>query len=174
MMPLKTRATEAAARQSGSWRGLWLQAGLVLLGACAVLGPGDRESSRVYPDVAPDALYDRTLQALQASGLEVTEADRTGGVITAAAQFDQRNWANCPASLMLVDDQGGESQMVDASEDHREVELRASVTDGSQGARLTLDPAFVTEPVSPMASTEGCGTTGVLENRILEAVAAQA
>ena len=173
-MHLKTEATEAAPRQIGSWRGLWPAAGLVLLGGCAALGPPDRETSRVYHDVAPDALYDRTLQAVQASGLEIAETDRAGGVITAAAQFDQRNWARCPNSLMLVNDQGGETQMVDAPEDHREVELTASVTDLPQGARVTLDPAFVTEPVSPMATTEECGTTGVLESRILEAVAAQA
>lgn len=165
MVQLKARATKGVTRKGAPWLAPGLLAGAVLLGACAGFGPADDQTTRIYQGVASDALYDRTLQALQASGLEITEADRAGGVITAAAQFDQRDWATCPDSLMLVNDQGGEAQMVDAPEDHREVELTASVTDGPQGARLTLDPAFVTEPLSAMATTEAAAPPASLKTR---------
>jgi hypothetical protein len=36
--------------------GLWLQAGVVLLGACAAVEVSDNESSRVYRDVVSDVL----------------------------------------------------------------------------------------------------------------------
>jgi hypothetical protein len=166
MAHLKARATKAMAGQGA--------ASLMLLGACAVLGPTDQETTRTYRDVAPDALYDRTVQALQTSDLEIIEADRASGVITAAGRFDQRGWATCSDSLMLVNDQGGEGQMVEAPEQHREVKLVAAVIDAPEGARLTLEPAFRSEPVGAMATSGQCRTTGRLENEILEAVAAQA
>jgi hypothetical protein len=96
-------------------------------------------------------------------------------VITAAGRFDQRNWATCQDSLKLVPDQSDELNMVEAAEDHREVELTASVAPGREGgATLTLDPAFRIEPVSAMATIEECTSTGVLERQIYQTVAAQA
>ena len=172
---LRTVTTSALARSRAAWPGLGLQAGVVLLGACATFNPSESKTSRVYPDVTSEALYDRTLQALRASHLEITTADPASGAITATAQFDRRNWATCPDSLMLVKDQSDDMNIVAAAEDHREVELTAAVTPGPEGgATLTVDPAFVTEPVSAMATTEECASTGVLERQIYQTVAAQA
>jgi hypothetical protein len=170
-MHRKTPATAAATRQSGSWRGLWLQAGLVLLGACAAPGPADRETSRAYGGVTSDELYDQTLEALRASDLEVIEAEPRTGVITAAGSFDDRGWAECTAPLGIVRDSEARSSVVPAAEGHREIELTASVSGAANGALLTLSPTFSAEPESPMATTGECTTTRVLERQILETVA---
>ena len=173
MVQPKTR-TAASAGRSARRPWIWSPAGLVLLGACAAFGPPDIETTRTYQDVGPDELYGRTLQALRASELEVTETDRASGTITAAGRFEERNWAECPRQLRLVEDQEERTHLVPAREDYRRVELHASVQGSGQGATLTLDPAFSAEPVSEFATTAECATTGALERQILEAVTGQA
>jgi hypothetical protein len=169
----KTR--HAALAGTGTrWRAIWSPASLLLLGACAALGPPEIETSRVYENVGEGELYQQTLQALRASELEVTETDRASGTITAAGRFDERNWAECLPPQRLVEDRDDRQQLVAAPEDHRRVELTASVQGGQQGARLTLAPAFSAEPVSALATTPRCRTTGALEREILAAIAAQA
>jgi hypothetical protein len=128
----------------------------------------------VYENVGEGELYQQTLQALRASELEVTETDRASGTITAAGRFDERNWAECLPPQRLVQDRDDRQQLVAAPEDHRRVELTASVQGAPEGATLTLAPAFAAEPVSALATTPGCRTTGALERQILAAVAAQA
>ena len=115
----------------------------------------------------------RTLQTLQASGLEVTETDPTRGVISAAGETDREVWAECPQPRKLVQDSEVQQHLVGIPEDYRRVELTASVSAAPEGARLTLDPAFFAEPVSALATAEECRTTGVLERPILEAVSQQ-
>jgi hypothetical protein len=169
----KTR--HAALAGTGTrWRAIWSPASLLLLGACAALGPPEIETSRVYENVGEGELYQQTLQALRASELEVTETDRASGTITAAGRFDERNWAECLPPQRLVQDRDDRQQLVAAPEDHRRVELTASVQGAPEGATLTLAPAFAAEPVSALATTPGCRTTGALERQILAAVAAQA
>jgi len=169
----KTR--HAALAETGArWRASGWPASLLLLGACAALGPPEIETSRVYENVGASELYEQTLQALRASELEVTETDRASGTITAAARVEERNWAVCPPPQRLVQDRDDRTRRVAAREDHRRVELTASVQGGQQGARLTLAPAFSAEPVSALATTPRCRTTGALEREILAAIAAQA
>lgn len=168
----RRRPTAQAAQLGRRVPGLQAASVAALLGACAT-APGDSGTSRAY-DMESERLYDRTLRALQASGLEVAETDRRRGVILAVGRFDERGWTECPSSLRLVQDQEERQHMVEAAEAYREVELRASVADGPEGARLTLEPTFVTEPASPLASTEACTTTGALERQIFDAVAAPA
>jgi hypothetical protein len=172
-MCLKTGTTRAV-RQGRSWRGLWLQTGLVLLSACAASGPADRETSRAYGGLTSDELYDQTLEALRASDLEVIEAESTAGVISAGGSFDDRGWAECTAPLTIVRDSEARSSVVPAAEDHREIELTASVSGAANGALLTLSPTFSAEPESSMATTGECTTTRVLERQILERVAERA
>ena len=169
----KTRHA-APAETGGRGRPIGWPASLLLLGACAALGPPEIETSRVYENVGPGELYAQTLQALRASELEVTETDQASGVITAAARFQERNWAECPPPQRLVQDRDDRTRRVAAREDHRRVELTASVQDGPQGATLTLAPAFSAQPVSALATSPGCRPTGALERQILAAVAAQA
>jgi hypothetical protein len=164
----------ALAGTGARWRAIGWPASLLLLGACAALGPPVIETSRVYENVSEGELYEQTLQALRASELEVTETDRASGTITAAARFEQRNWADCPPPERLVQDRDDRTRRVAAREDYRRVELTASVQDGPQGATLTLAPAFSAVPVSALATTPGCRTTGALERHILAAVAEQA
>lgn len=173
MVHFKTRNADLAARRA-PWRAIGPSAGLLLLGACAALGPPDIETSRVYGDVSPDGLYERTFQALQATDLEVTETDRASGTITAVGRFEDRNWAECPQPQRIVENEQDQEQVVAAREDYRRVELTASVQGGEQGARLTLDPAFSAQPLSALATTTECRTTGALERQILDAVAGPA
>jgi len=148
-------------------------AAATLLGACAAFGPPDIETSRSYANLGPEALYQRTLEALRASQLEVTRSDPASGVIGAVGRFEQRGWAECTQPRRIVEDSEDREEVVGARVDYRRVELMASVQGGAEGATLTLDPSFTAEPVSPMATTEECRTTGQLERQILEAVAAQ-
>lgn len=166
------RPTPAPTRQGVSRRAIGASAGLLLLGACAALGPPDIETSRVYPGVGADALYAQTLQALRASDLEITASDQASGRITAVGSFEDRGWAACHEPLRIVENQQDQSQVVAAREDYRRVELDASVQGGEDGARVTLDPDYQAEPVSALATTPECRTTGVLERQILDAVAA--
>ena len=122
--------TPAPTRRSVSRRAIGASTGLLLLGACAALGPPDIETSRVYQGVGADALYAQTLQALRASDLE----------ITAVGSFEDRGWAACHEPLRIVENQQDQEQVVAAREDYRRVELSASVQDAEDGARLTLDP----------------------------------
>ena len=170
MVPLRTQ-NAALAGQGARSPAIGASAALLLLGACAALGPPDIETSRVYAGVEPDELYGRTLQALQTSQLQVTETDRASGEITAVGRFAARDWAECPQPKRIVENRQDQQRVVGAREDSRRVELRASVQAEGQGAELTLDPAFSAEPVSAMATSPECGTTGVLERQILEAVA---
>ena len=132
----------------------------------------DIESSRLYQGVGADALYVQTLEALRASALEITASDQAGGRISAIGSFEDRGWATCHEPLRIVENQQEQSQVVAAREDYRRVELSASVQDAEDGAMLTLDPDYRAEPVSALATTPECRTTGVLERQILDAVAA--
>jgi hypothetical protein len=155
-----------------SWRAIGPSACVLLLGACAALGPPDIATSRVYQGLGADALYAQTLQALRASELEITGSDRASGRITAVGSFEDRGWAACDGPLRIVENQQDQEQVVEAREDYRRVELTASVEGAGQGARLTLDPDYRAEPVSALATEPECRTTGVLERQILDAVAA--
>jgi hypothetical protein len=166
MRSLKARDTIRRARRPAAWRPI-LPAGLVLLAACAA----SPTTSRVYPGLDPNALHQRTVAAFRASHLEVTANDSATGVITGVGSFDDRNWAECAKPRMLVQDTKGRHRLVDAPEKEREVELQASVSDGPQGATLTLDPAFTLSPGHRMATSPKCETTGALEREILDAVA---
>jgi hypothetical protein len=143
----------------------------MLLAGCTGLGAPDLTTSRVYPGVTSEALYDRTLEVLRASDLEVVEAARADGEITAAGRFEDRGWAECTPPRRIVRDSEARSSVVPAAVDHREVELTASVSDGADGALLILAPTFWVEPESPMATTGACTTTRLLERDILETVA---
>jgi hypothetical protein len=149
----------------------WL-AVVTLLGACAAFGSPDIKTSQTYADLSPDALYQRTLAALRDSGLEVTSADSTRGAITATDRFEQRGWAECRQPRHIVRDTEARAHIVAAPESHRELELQASIEDTAEGARLTLAPRLWAMPVDPLATTEKCRTTGVLERQILDAVGA--
>ncbi|MGH6897623.1 MAG: hypothetical protein ACREJ5_13935 [Geminicoccaceae bacterium] len=137
----------------------WCAAALLLAGC--VLGSPDLETSREYSGATPAGLYQRTLETLRASDLEVTGTD--DGVITATGRFENRGWATCQRSLRIVRDSENRASTVRAPEDHREVELEASVSDTPRGAALTLDPAFSVEPESEFAAAGECRTTGTLE-----------
>lgn len=147
-------------------------AALALLSGCA-LGPPDVETSRAYANLSRDALYQRTLEALRDSELEVTRSDPTSGAIAAVGRFEQRGWAECTQPRRIVEDSEDQEQVVGARIGHRRVELAASIQDSAEGATLTLDPTFSAEPVSALATTEECRTTGLLERRFLDAVAAR-
>ena len=58
-------------------------AGLLLLGACAAFGPREIRTSRPYQGVDAQALYERTVAALRASGLKVTATDPASRAVTA-------------------------------------------------------------------------------------------
>jgi hypothetical protein len=146
-------------------------AGLLLLGACAALGPPGIKSSRTYQDVDPQALYERTVAALWASKLNVTATDPASRAATAVGPFEGRDWAECSESKIFVEDSEDRHHLVAVPDKDRRVELRASVSAGPQGATLTLDPTFTAKPVSRMATTPQCRTTGVLEHEIFDAVA---
>jgi hypothetical protein len=128
----------------------------------------------VYHGVTSDQPYDRTLEVLRASDLEVIETERADGLITAAGSFEDRGWAECTRRRRIVRDSEARSSVVPAAEDHREVELTASVSGAADGALLTLSPTFSAEPESAMATTGACTTTRVLERQILERVAQRA
>jgi hypothetical protein len=95
-------------------------------------------------------------------------------VITAAGSFEDRGWAEWTRPRRIVRDSEARSSVVPAAEDHREVELTASVSGAADGALLTLSPTFSVEPESAMATTGACTTTHVLERQILERVAQRA
>jgi len=148
-------------------------AGLALLGACTATGP-PVATSRAYQGVDPRVLYERTGAALRAAGLKITANDPASGRITAAGSFDGRDWAECSRPRMLVEDSEDRNRLIAVPDKDRRVEVRASVSDGPQGATLWLAPAFTAQPVSPMATTHECHTTGALEREIFEAVAREA
>jgi hypothetical protein len=145
--------------------------GFVLLGACAAFGPPAIKTSRAFQGVDRQVLYERTVAALRASDLKVTATDPATGVVTAVGSFDGRNWAECSQSKLFVEDSEDRHHLIAVPDKDRRVKLQASVSAGPQGATLTLDPAFTAEPVSPMATTPECRTTGALERQIFEAVA---
>jgi hypothetical protein len=144
---------------------------LLLLGACAGSGPSDLATSRTYQGLERQALYQRTVAAVEASGLTVAGADQATGVITAAGSFDGRGWAECSRALLFVEDSENRHHLVAVPDRNRRVELRASISDAPGGVTLTLEPAFTAEPASQMATTPRCQTTGALERLIFETVA---
>jgi hypothetical protein len=146
-------------------------AGFLLMGACAAPGPSEVATSRTYPGIDRQALYERTVAALRASDLNVTATDPANGVVRAAGSFEDRNWAECSPARLFVEDSDDRHYLVTVPDKDRRVQLQASVSDRPQGARLTLAPAFTAEPVSPMATTPRCRTSGALERQIFEAVA---
>ncbi len=166
---LKIRNMIRPKLQPAAPRPILSTAGLILLGACAASGPPT--ASRAYPGVDQQVLHDRTLAAFRASDLTVTANDPESGAITGAGSFEGGGWAECPKPRMLVQDTKGRHRFADAPEKEREVEVEASVSDGPQGATLTLDPAFTVRPGHRMATSPKCDTTGALERAILDAVA---
>ena len=171
-MMQRTSRASAARRRTERWLGCCAPA--MLLAGCAMLGPPDLTTSRVYHSVTSDQLYDRTLEVLGASNLEVIETEQADGVITAAGSFEDQGWAECTRPRRIVRDSEARSSVVPAAEDHREVELLASVSGAADGALLILSPTFSVEPESAMATTGACTTTRVLERQILEWVAQRA
>jgi hypothetical protein len=155
-------------------RAILALAAATLLGACAASGPPDVTTSRAYQGVDRRALYERTVAALGAMQLKITARDPANGLVTAAGSFDGRNWAECSQPRMLVEDSEDRNRLIAVPDKDRRVQVRASVSDGPQGATLSLTPAFTSKPVSPMATTPECHTTGALERRIFEAVARDA
>ena len=87
------------------------------------------------------------------------------------AGFEGRDWAECSKAKLFVEDSENRHHLVAVPDKDRRVALRASVSDRPEGATLTLAPAFTAEPVSSMATTPRCRTTGVLEHQIFDAVA---
>ena len=146
-------------------------AAVTLLGACAAPGPPDVTVSRTYQGVDRGGLYERTVAALGAMELKITASDPASGRLTAAGGFDGRNWAECSQPRMLVQDSEDRNRLIAVPDKNRRVQVQASVSDGPQGATLSLEPAFTAEPASPMATTPECHTTGALERQIFEAVA---
>jgi hypothetical protein len=171
MRSSNTRYVIRAGWRPASWRPLLPAAGLVLLGACAAFDPPATTTSRAYPGVDQQTLYQRTVAAFQASDLKVTGNDPANGVVTGVGSVDGDDWAECSKPRLLVKDGKERHYLIDAEEKDREVELTASITGGPQEATLTLDPAFTATPAHPMATTPDCQTTGALEHEIFEAVA---
>jgi hypothetical protein len=146
-------------------------AALVLLGACGLSDPSDQTTSRSYPGIEGQVLYERTLAALRASELKVIGTDPAKRTVTAAGSFDRREWADCSRSLVLVEDIEERHSLVAVPDRNRRVELRASIGEGPGGATLTLAPIFTAERVSLSATSPSCRTTGALERQIFEWVA---
>jgi hypothetical protein len=174
MERLKRQNGTASTRRLVGLRLTLSATGFALLGACAAFGPPETKTSRAYQDVDRQVLYERTGAALRASGLKVTATDPATGVVTAVGSFEGRNWAECSAPRLFVEDSEDRHYLIAVPDKDRRVALQASVSEGPQGATLTLDSTFTAEPSSPMATTPTCRTTGALEGQIFEAVAGAA
>ena len=70
MARLRRQNGTASARRRAGLRLTLAAAGLALLGACAAFGPPESTTSRAYQGVERQALYERTVAALRASGLQ--------------------------------------------------------------------------------------------------------
>lgn len=174
MRSSSTREMGRPVRRPSALRLIRVAAGLALLGACAAPAPPEVTTSRAYQGVDRRVLYERTVAALRAIELTITASDPASGRLTAAGSFDGRDWAECSRPRMLVQDSEDRNRLIAVPDKDRRVRLQASVSDGPQGAALSLDPAFTAQPASPMATTPKCHTTGALERRIFEAVAREA
>jgi hypothetical protein len=84
-------------------------------------------------------------------------------VVAAGGSFEGQNWAECSPARLFVEDSEDRHHLITVPDKDRRVQLQASLSDGPQGARLTLAPAFTAEPVSPMATTPRWRTNGALE-----------
>ena len=150
--------------------------GALALAACAgVAEPAsDRETGRVYEGVGTDALYERTLAAIRAIGLEVVGTDPGRGVVTAEWRGpDDRGWARCDEPLVVAEGDERGNRLAEVDPPGLRLELTAAVREAPDGARLTLDPTF--EQILGgagvnRASAGECRSTGELERRILAAV----
>jgi hypothetical protein len=171
MARLNLQNGTASTRRSMGLRATLSAAGFALLGACAALGSPETTTSRAYQGVERQVLYERTVAALRASGLKVTATDPATGVVTADGSFEGRNWAECSEPRLFVEDSENRHYLIAVPDKDRRVALRASVSEGPQGATLTLASTFTAAPASPMATTPTCRTTGALERQIFEAVA---
>ncbi len=166
-----TRNMASPARRPTALRRIRLAAGLAPLCACVAHGPADVATSRAYQGIDRKALYERTVAALEASELKVTASDPANGMVTAVGSFDGRNWARCSQPRLFVEDSEDRHHLIAVPDRDRKVQVQALVGQDPQGVTLTLEPAFTAEPVSPMATTPECHTTGALEREIFEVVA---
>jgi hypothetical protein len=171
MRRFHSRPVAASKRRLVAWSALLPAAGFGVLGACAAFEPPDITTSHAFQGVGRQALYERTVAALRASGLQIIATDPADGAVTAVGTFEDRDWAECPQPKMFVEDSENRHHLIAVPEKNRRVELQASVSDAPEGARLTLDPTFTAEPVSSSATTPACRTTGALERQIFAAVA---
>ena len=151
---------------------------LPLLAACATSPPSapaatyQVESSRVYEGANREAVFERTLAAIEAAGLRVAEADRTRGVIAAElAGFQDRGWAECPRRFVYPRDDTDRARLATPLE--RSLQLTASVSGAPAGAAVNLDTTVVERQRNSFTNltfSERCRSTGALERQILQAV----